>query len=943
MPLPALLPTPIPVAGEYIPPPPPPWTPPYPDWQVLCAFGFGVLDPTPIFTDVTWAMRSFGTDEGIDHELGRIQASELTMKLWDALGAFTPANTLSPYYNLMSQPDSLGLDSESGGTWQALFGDGSVSTQTSDVLWGPTGGKFTGSASEATYFLTDAYDVTEGQQYTVSVWVKAATVAESLSASITWANGGGDISTLYGTAAADSTSEWTQYTFTGVAPSGATLAYGAISDPNLTTHSHYFTCAGLFYNPDAVPIGWSLGQANPFVSCVPIWVRGTWDSDLEDVSYTFADSWVPVATDPLNQDTNLTAYDVLGLLALAPLSNSLLFPDFLMSLGDLEGYWRLNDPIASSSAASYIGGPPLTVAGAVDFGSQDTTGAGLAQLLSASFSGAGSGALLYDTATAVTLTGVGNEQGFLIAPPGSLFSGDSVWSLIVLVNFGTNNFNGAMADVGFMAGTDASDVTNFSLAIDTSTGQLILEETSGSIPARIEGGPNIFDNQWHLLTIAAGTGGDTLYVNLDETNIMSTGTTGSTTPVGGFSVFNEATGEDSRSGPAVIALQDLAFLSAGLSGPDVDAIYTAYHLLQDYEYSGQRIEKVLRIVGYDTYPADIATGTILCQPETTSQTSTAALDYMLTVTDTELGFLAQTPDGVLRFRAASWIWTNPTTLNSQAVLGDTLDADLNYEPNVKIPQDSLDRWTDVQVQAQQGVGVGVMQEVIDQDAIGPPGGVGHRVLQRTGLLFASDHDAAAQARLLLSRYSTPRKRVDGVTLKAQANHGNNIAQMLSRQLWERLTFQRQGSRESPFDADMLIEHRSHSFKADPGTYEVTWILSPYEVYDVTVTDVMPSDLATWGTVPTLGTPLTRYTFSVSTPVTDDFGSCSVTLPATYTTGYVAVVSVGDGTSLGTEGQSIAILPAFCTDSALVCRVYTDAGSPAGEFNEVVVNVVVIGA
>jgi hypothetical protein len=41
--------------------------------------------------------------------------------------------------------------------------------------------------------------------------------------------------------------------------------------------------------------------------------------------------------------------------------------------------------------------------------------------------------------------------------------------------------------------------------------------------------------------------------------------------------------------------------------------------------------------------------------------------------------------------------------------------------------------------------------------------------------------------------------------------------------------QRQGSRESPFSADMVIEHRKHTWKAEDGDYNVEWVLSPYEL------------------------------------------------------------------------------------------------------------------
>lgn len=132
-----------------------------------------------------------------------------------------PSIDVSSPLNLLSADDA-GFKSGIGtavGTNATLAQNTSVTLGNADSL------AVTATAAGAFSVALGPYPVTAGVAYYALASSKAAATAETFSASLQWLNSsGGVISTTAGTGLADSTSNWTQATVSGVAPAGAVNA-----------------------------------------------------------------------------------------------------------------------------------------------------------------------------------------------------------------------------------------------------------------------------------------------------------------------------------------------------------------------------------------------------------------------------------------------------------------------------------------------------------------------------------------------------------------------------------------------------------------------------------------------------------------------------------------------------------------------------------------------
>src|ERR1017187_4333443 len=262
---------------------------------------------------------------------------------------------------------------------------------------------------------------------------------------------------------------------------------------------------------------------------------------------------------------------------------------------------------------------------------------------------------------------------------------------------------------------------------------------------------------------------------------------------------------------------------------------------QTQELTGSRFMKVLDVAFGPAIIANlslnIAAGTVLCAPETNSIIQTTALSYLQSVNDTENGLTFVGPEGTLNFLPRTYPQTNATSETSQATFGDNAATAQHYMPHLQIIEDNTDLYTDVQVmigtgassQTASGTPTGTTTPQLEeaQSSASVVGALSPRVLQRSGTLFANQLDAQTLAKFLLARYDAPVPRVGSMVMNNADDA--NLDTMLGLDLWDRLTVQRQGPGESPFNQDSLMIQVQQELTAPTQEWKTTFVTSPYEL------------------------------------------------------------------------------------------------------------------
>jgi hypothetical protein len=218
----------------------------------------------------------------------------------------------------------------------------------------------------------------------------------------------------------------------------------------------------------------------------------------------------------------------------------------------------------------------------------------------------------------------------------------------------------------------------------------------------------------------------------------------------------------------------------------------------------------------------------------------SALDLIQEITDTDIGAFFQRDDGTVAFHNQSFFGTwNPTaetwTPNTYSPAADHIwtddDSGYAYLPNVQTPRDDADLWTQVKVTPQSGV-----EEIYDNNAGQARWGV--NTLEKDDTLHATLSAAYQTAYFLGYLFRTPLPRVSAVTLAAVTKHGGQNTALFVY-LDDVVTFKStppyastSGSyptQVGQINTNMVVESRAVEYKADPGTWGVTYVLDPYPI------------------------------------------------------------------------------------------------------------------
>lgn len=225
---------------------------------------------------------------------------------------------------------------------------------------------------------------------------------------------------------------------------------------------------------------------------------------------------------------------------------------------------------------------------------------------------------------------------------------------------------------------------------------------------------------------------------------------------------------------------------------------------------------ILNTIGWPPMRALHITGTqstIIQQ----SFVDTTAMDAIRSVVETEDGIFFIAPDGYATLHGR--LFRSVLKVASSGTFGDSAP-ELPYQA-IEPSYDDMHIWNDIRVTR---VG-GTTQLAFDNTSISK---FRQRTLTRTGLLIATDNEAADAAAWYLDRYKAPRYRFDRLEVEGGASDAL-WPLMLGLDISDRITIRRRPPGGGTIELDCYIEAVEHRIEADRGSWTTAWQLSPASV------------------------------------------------------------------------------------------------------------------
>jgi hypothetical protein len=630
----------------------------------------------------------------------------------------------------------------------------------------------------------------------------------------------------------------------------------------------------------------------------PVRVTAAWNGVTYPIYYGYLQSDDPIIADVLNVTATISCVDILQMLSLKYLTNDP-YAQLIASDGgsNLVAYYRTGDMIGSYSVKDSSGNANT---GSLIAGPGGDPAFGIA------------GPFLYDANTGLDLTNGTNTYngGFSTIdnstePPTvhNPLANASVWSMESWFKW-TSTTTPAPSVAPQGTASSVAPIPNGILYHFTAMGASVSEIQLGSVTytsnnkvgvaqpnnffgviwvdanahdtfAQSTANNNPLDGNWHHLVIVDQNSGVTAslitaYLDGAQMNPVASNTAFSSASISSISVGTSpqgVTGLDPSLGTNFAQgfpgyMDEVAFYSTILTPAQILNHYTTGKWFSAVEFGASvgaaaagRFNKVLKIVGLDPsvilnvpYPFNTA-----LYAETNSLTTTSALNYMQTQSQSEPGVIFQGPNGIINAYSREYQYLAPSAVTSQGVFADNTGASVTgyYDgPSLQIVQDDTDIWNDIQVQSGKSGALNVsaglavifglassgaqLQEWsgVQSPALASSASVyGSRTLQGlTSLQMNDDPTALAIAQNYGVWYGLPLRRVVQLALNSQGGGGINIPQMLARGIYDRITVGYNGQTPStPFQQDALIESISHVVDLSQPTWTTTWATSPYEI------------------------------------------------------------------------------------------------------------------
>ena len=289
---------------------------------------------------------------------------------------------------------------------------------------------------------------------------------------------------------------------------------------------------------------------------------------------------------------------------------------------------------------------------------------------------------------------------------------------------------------------------------------------------------------------------------------------GSTTTVdasGSFRVAKTPVAADPGAGSSYKSFKgevcEVAFYERALSAAEVLEHYTAGAAPWDGDSTGDRVDRILDLIGWPAGDRDIETGASTLGVASGIEGS-SALDHILAVERTEQGRFFIDGDGIACFYSRN----HETSLTTQAEFADGEPDGLEFD----FSDDNLAN--DVTVTR---VG-GLPQRAQDAASIAAFWRASESI---SGALYATDNEALAMAQWRVDNYSEPVLRPSALRFKPFLNLPDLYPRVLARELGDRIEVTKTALDGSDITIDAVIEGITHEFNG--GKHWVTsWNLSP---------------------------------------------------------------------------------------------------------------------
>lgn len=862
-------------------------------------------------------LNQWGTGRGRQYELDQMQSGSWRGTWRNDDGALDPDNSGSPYAGLLLPYRAFGVQAQWPPTANLLTADqatGGEGTPLSPATLGSVAGvSWTGptaasgpqvSASGTAYQGTQVWQhtmlaaavigqcpflirvpVAPGMPYTLTIPARCVTnaVNPSVNASITWYNAaGGIISTTSGsnhTLTGGAAPSWTPCTVSiAGAPAAAVEGLVALTLAANLTALTSFQVDGLQFECSAA--------ASAFVT------PGTWYPMWTGLIERYPQTWKnrgayglvsPIGVDALAPLSQVTLTDPLTASAFTPAGGT--SPSLAYMLNDPNGSTTFTD-----STGSYASAPLLASkfgAGTVTPGVTQTaaTTAGLfvgsAQTVTTFGGPTAAGTNAYGHAmSAINLSGgssgaLGSHAGV----PGP--AAGTGLGFTRMIAFRCTQLPSNTSALWWASGGPVANGNVISMQL-SSTLAFVVNVNDASHGTGSSVGTYDVGN-WHLGWVGVNAAG-TLYIGGVDSTVGTYAVAGAAynpSANGGFAQdllgaapFGNANSSDFASmtfnfvGDLCMAIEWPFFMNS----TQTTAIYNAWKSAFSGDTSGQRYSRILGWAGY-TGPTAIDTGSSTSLGPATDVTGKSALSALQDVIDTEDGSHFVDAAGTLRFysRARRYLATTPAVTFGESVgTGESPYEDFatDYDPT---------RVANVVQITQTSTG----QVFTAADTTSFPN-YGNRPLARNNQSTSAPECADAAA-YLLSRYKTPRTRLQKLRLHPGAN-ASLWASLLALELGARI----RAMRRPPAGAAAI--------QIDGFTEQINWTVS--DKPDATVDlQVSPADLSPYGVFTSLHAALKNSASAGAGTIVLKPLSDSATNPAAanLTSGQQLVLDLGLGT------------------------------------------------